>query len=101
MVDITMLSPGTKVRIVDRWTNGCRENSQGLMDKWLGSVMTVTGHMKARYGGDYVYMLEDEGDCPFNGRESGHWQWFPAAIAEIVEDVPDITDDELAAFLKP
>lgn len=32
---------GDKVRIVAEWGDGCGQNSFGLMDKWLGKVMTI------------------------------------------------------------
>lgn len=65
MVDISTLNPGDRVRIVDRWPadGSARQNPDGKMDKWLGSVMTVSG-----VGNGFVKMLED---C--NDRHS--WGW--------------------------
>lgn len=31
---------GDKVRIVDKWKDGCYQNLKGKMDKWLGKVMS-------------------------------------------------------------
>ena len=32
---------GDKVRIVSKWVKGCKQNSDGKMDKWLGKNMTI------------------------------------------------------------
>lgn len=86
MVDIRDLYPGCKVRIVDRWVSGCHQAPSGDMNHWLGAVMTV---QEIQPGG-FVIMEEDAGDGPtFQG---GHWRWFPAAIAEVLVDVPPIGD---------
>ena len=63
---------GDKVRIVSEWGKGCRQNSDGKMDKWLGKTMTirkVTPH-------DYYLMEEDKAE-----RDGIGWCWFEACIA--------------------
>lgn len=63
---------GDKVRIVSEWGKGCRQNSKGEMDKWLGKTMTirkVTPH-------DYYLMEEDKTE-----RDGIGWCWFDACIA--------------------
>ena len=63
---------GDKVRIVSEWGKGCRQNSDGKMDKWLGKTMTirkVTPH-------DYYLMEEDKAE-----RDGIGWCWFDACIA--------------------
>ena len=62
---------GDKVRIVSEWGKGCRQNSDGKMDKWLGKTMTirkVTPH-------DYYLMEEDKTE-----RDGIGWCWFDACI---------------------
>ena len=86
MVNIKELYPGCKVRIVDRWVPRCHQAPDGGMDRWLGAVMTVQEIPE----GGFVIMEEDAGDGPF--WQGGHWRWFPAAIAEVLVDVPPIDD---------
>lgn len=63
---------GDKVRIVSKWGKGCRQNSLGRMDKWLGKVMTIRSV-------DYVtlsYKMDEDKD------EHGGtgWTWFENSI---------------------
>lgn len=32
---------GDKVKIIDKWVDGCGQNFDGEMNKWLGKVMTI------------------------------------------------------------
>lgn len=57
---------GDKVRIVSKWGEGCCQNRQGKMDKWLGKVMTI----RTTYGYCTYGMKEDVGE---NGGLS--WLW--------------------------
>ena len=69
---------GDKVKIVDAWVPGCGQNSSGLMDKWLGKIMTIR-EVKCLH----CCMEEDQGDRP------GGWNWFAPAIAgKVVADKP-------------
>lgn len=68
MVPIEMLSPGMRVKIVDQWNEQCFQNNRGLMDKYLGQVVTVLDVQ-----GGSVRIEKDAGDCEF--QEGGHWSW--------------------------
>lgn len=87
------LMPGDQVRIVASRVRGM--NSDGLMDKWLGQVMTVD----RRCTDNSLRMLEDKGERPGGGR----WMWTRNMIDRIVDDneeCDDIcTEDELASFI--
>lgn len=93
MYDISTLKPGDVVRIVDEWIekNG-RQNNQGLMDKYLGSEMTVQTIEK--YGGEYyAKMIEDKDDMHTDGRG---WTWFNEMIAGLSTDEDfEVCDDIL------
>lgn len=41
MVNLDVLAPGVKVKIVDEWEAGCGQNVDGLMDKYLGKIVTI------------------------------------------------------------
>lgn len=86
MVDINILCPGDKVRIVSKWNPRCYENRAGEMDEYLGKIMTVKS---VDY--DTACMFED----------GGMWSWYPAAIDEIVDecDIEPATQEELLALL--
>ena len=56
---------GDKVRIVSEWGEGCCQNLNGEMDKWLGKVMTVRGVVATTYR-----MVEDIEDNDWGG-----WYW--------------------------
>lgn len=85
MVDTSTLCVGDKVRIVSEWNSDCNENSEGLMDKYLGKVMTVqrSNEWQAR-------MLED----------GGRWAWNEFTIAEVIDDDIELaTQEELLVLL--
>lgn len=63
---------GDKVRIVDHWNDGCCQNFDGYMDKWLGKVMTIASMTS---WGSYI-MKED----------NGRWIWNDSTIAGLAED---------------
>jgi len=102
MVDISTLSPGDVVKIVDQWGRGCCENPYGLMDHWLGKTMTV----RKLYEGKYAYMEEDKDDR----MGCDGWHWFADAIdyvvlrAEDIDNIDDgdyeIDDDEIMSILE-
>ena len=75
---------GDKVRIVSKWGEGCCQNPNRKMDKWLGKVMTV------RYAGITLYrMVEDTED-----NEWGGWVWTENCIAGLAcENKIVITSD--------
>lgn len=41
MVNLDVLAPGIRVKIVDEWKPGCGQNVNGLMDKYLGQIVTI------------------------------------------------------------
>ena len=89
------VEPGWKARIVDKWCEGCRQNSEGLMDKWLGKTMTVRA-----IGDGFLRMEEDLGT---SGWVNG-WLWYAPSIAEVFNQIDDTeteiaTDDELTGLL--
>lgn len=62
---------GDKVRIVSEWNEGCWQNKEGEMDKWLGKVMTIR-----KVNDDHYLMEEDNMD-----RDGMGWCWLDACIA--------------------
>lgn len=65
---------GDKVRIVDKWKDGCCQNFKGKMDKWLGKVMTI----RAVFDNDRAcYRMEEdeEENC------GAGWYWVAQSIA--------------------
>lgn len=88
MVNLKDLFPGDKVEIVSQWRNlECHENSDGKMDEYLGTIMTVR-EITSRY----AIMNED----------GGKWGWWPAAIARIIQDEDEFevaSSDELDSFI--
>lgn len=61
-----MYKPGDVVKIVDKWNALTGENTNGLMDKWLGKEMTID-----ECHNSYYTMKEDK----------GRWAWSVHAIA--------------------
>lgn len=99
MVPVKMLLPGMRVKIVDEWNSGCGQNVEGLMDKYLGQIVTVL-----EIQGGIVTIEEDAGDCKF--RTGGHWVWGSMCFDCIIEDEPQeqedfepLSNDEIISFL--
>lgn len=57
---------GDKVKIIDQWVDGCCQNIDGEMDKWLGKTLTVRNIFST---GHYL-MVEDAKECNGFG-----WDW--------------------------
>lgn len=69
---------GDRVRIVDRRTQWM--NSEGLMDEWLGKVMTIKKVC------DWFYkMAEDKDDTRFH--KDGGWHWHDDMITGLAETI--------------
>lgn len=66
---------GDKVIIVSEWGEGCYQNCEGKMDKWLGKVMTIRNITRNRSKQAYS-MKEDQTENFGNG-----WYWNDACIA--------------------
>lgn len=77
--DFKKLKPGDKVRIVSEKT-GAQWNILGLMDKWLGKIMTVRKNF-----GNIVLMKEDAKEY------DGGWRWHPEMIDCVVSE-PVVTE---------
>lgn len=82
MVNIHTLNRGDKVKIIDKWCIGCCQNINGLMDRYLGSIMTVKNVEFA-----HVEFYEDAAD-----RDGRGWQWVPATIECVVCDDKEDVD---------
>jgi len=67
---------GDRVRIVSRWCGDGRENNEGEMDQYLGTVMTIR-EFHHNWRGDAVYSMEEDQDDPCH--LSG-WFWFHSMI---------------------
>lgn len=96
MVPVEMLSPGMRVKIVDSWNDRCGQNYDGLMDKYLGQIVTV---LEVR--GRTVLIEEDAGECEHQA--DGHWIWnswcFDYIAYERQEDFEVSSKDEILSFI--
>jgi len=97
MVNISELSQGMRVKIVDEWmeSNGKgRQDTEGEMSVYLGSIVTVGGiynHM--RFENHFMSIKEDKGT----------WNWYPEMLDYIIyddeEDFEPASDEELELML--
>ena len=69
---------GDKVRIVSKWGDGCRQNSNGEMDKWLGKVMTI---ISVDYDRECYKMKEDKSE-----RDGYGWFWYENSIEGLARE---------------
>ena len=80
MCDVNTLNPGDKIVIVDKWVPGPNDrqrwNSEGKMDKYLGSTMTVARVGTGVSGSCFVKVYEDNSE----------WFWYPEMIADVLAD---------------
>lgn len=94
MVDVRTLKPGDRVKIVDAWVKSgdgrIRWNSEGRMDRYLGTVMTV--EMVPNRIVQFVKMQEDDGE----------WSWFREMLDYVLpeEEFQPGNLDDLFAMLK-
>ena len=92
MVTLDGIMPGDRIRIVDKWGPRCYEDVYGRMDRYLGEIMTVKSLVRSNGSVDCVRCEEDQNDLP------GGWCWYPAAIAEIIQEEsqePEVTEEEV------
>ena len=72
---------GDRVRIVDKWPKEGGQNNEGLMDKWLGKVMTIR-------------CIDEVGDCrmveDFEEHDGFGWWWFDRLIAGLTNNTDKI-----------
>lgn len=74
---------GDRVRIVSSKETSVGWNSDGLMDKWLGKVMTIRNIQ-----GDAYKMIEDKGEfC------RGGWFWFENMIEGLADNSKKKVED--------
>ena len=71
MIDIMALQPGMKVKVIDEWVPGCKQNRAGEMDKYLGTSVTV---LDVR--GDTILIEEDAGECIHQSRWRSQWLFY-------------------------
>lgn len=87
--EFDQIQPGDRVKIVDKWVGG-GHNSEGLMDKWLGHIMTVNSIVH----GDLV-MEEDQHDSDAFAGFSGGWYWRRNMIERVIYDKVEISLDSV------
>ena len=94
--ELNTLQPGMKFKVVDQWPSGGRQNGDGGMDKWLGTVMTVEFN-----DGYWIRAEEDLGDVPWDGDRG--WNWYPELIDCIICDddasIQEPDDSDMLSFL--
>ena len=59
--EFSCLSPGDRVVVVDKFTDQCYANRDGLMDKYLGAIVTIDS-----CDGSCASILEDRGRWVWN-----------------------------------
>lgn len=95
MVNINILRPGDKLRVVSEAPHNFTWNDK--MDKWLGEVVTVFTVTRS-----CVLIEEDKYECAFHPEIDGRWYWrgsfFDKVVSESEPHVP-ATETELGAFL--
>jgi len=69
-----MYKVGDRVLIVPQWPVGAGQNPDGLMDHWLGQVMTIR-EVETSGVRPYYRMKEDKSEHIGKG-----WFWFPNMI---------------------
>ena len=91
---VNILHPGDRVRIVSEWNGNCQQNSEGRMDHWLGSIMTVRS-----VSGGFAHMEEDVND---RGKHIG-WAWNKFCIDEVLppdfDEIDPVADDAYMSVL--
>ena len=83
------IQPGDQVQIVKKWVGG-GYNSDGLMDKWLGNIMTV----KSRDRSD-LRMIEDQHDRDDLPGLRGGWFWSRPMIERVIHEKVEISLDSV------
>lgn len=89
MVSLDRLQVGMNIKIVDEWNENSGENKEGLMDQWLGQIVTVSEVYP-----NYCVLVEED---------NRRWAWYPSAIDCIVDgtesDFDAASEDELSDFI--
>lgn len=74
MTSIDHIKVGDKVKIVDNLIEQRNVNSQGLMNKWAGKIMTVFINSSSS-----LRMEEDK----------HYWCWYPNMIEKVINPLDD------------
>ena len=96
VVNLKDLSPGMKVKIVDAWGTRCYVNSEGRMDRHLGTIVTI------KWVSDvFACIEEDVGEGTYG--DNKNWEWYPNTFDYIVgNESPDIepaNESEIRSFI--
>jgi len=84
-----MYKVGDRVLIVPQWPVGAGQNPDGLMDHWLGQVMTIR-EVETSGVRPYYRMKEDNRD----------WHWYEHMIDGLADEFEiKISQDDLMNFL--
>lgn len=98
MVDINLLRPGMRVKIIDAWPGEIGQAQSGEMDMWLGKCMTVRRtDVHAYFNAGYepcVKMVEDQNELSGDG-----WYWSSEMIDYICNDDDRVPEEELSIDL--
>lgn len=80
-----------RVKIVDQWLDGCNQNDNGLMDKYLGQVVTISDMIFA------AALIEED------KKDSQRWYWnehcFDYIVEDESEDFEPASDSDFLSFL--
>lgn len=66
---------GDQILIVDHWVSGCAQNSSGMMDKYLGKILTI----------NYIYRQNESYFSCRAKEDSGFWLWNHNCIAKVIK----------------
>lgn len=72
MIDVSLLNPGDRIRIVDAWPTDGSAYAVRDMNRFLGKTVTVT-----QQGYGRVHIQED----------GERWNWYPGAIERKVPNI--------------
>lgn len=89
---VPKFNPGDRVVIArkreDHWNNG------GLMDHWLGKVMTIREHDGFFADIPVYHMMEDTDEWPPHG-----WSWTEDCL-ELADQAPTLEEADLLSILE-
>lgn len=98
MVDTSLLYPGVKVRIIDSWaelpSHDRWQASNGMMDHWLGQIVTI--RKVPNHNGGWFKIEEDSDE-----RSGEGWVWRANGFSEIIDERPEPEESgmDLMTFL--
>lgn len=74
-VDLLNVQVGDQILIVDRWVNGCAQNSAGRMDKYLGQILTIS----------YIYTQNEGYFSCCTEEDNARWSWNHNCIEKVIK----------------